>query len=68
MTLVSNDIFMKSWAIAARHLARGQRDPTLMIADAIAQERGLPVTLPDPAPRQTVTIEDPAPLRAANEA
>lgn len=43
--MISDEIYMKSWAIAARHLARGQRDPTLMIADAIAQERGLPTAL-----------------------
>lgn len=28
-----------AWSIAARHLARGQKDPVLMIAEGIEEER-----------------------------
>jgi len=38
-TAFSDDIEMTAWAIAARHMTAGQKDPTKMIADAIRQER-----------------------------
>jgi hypothetical protein len=33
------DVLQIAWAISARHLVAGQKDVTLMIADAIMQER-----------------------------
>jgi hypothetical protein len=33
------DVLQIAWAISARHLVAGQKDVTLMIADAIVQER-----------------------------
>ncbi|MCB5203567.1 hypothetical protein LH464_13905 [Neorhizobium sp. T786] len=33
------DIQMTAWAIAAKHLTRGQKDVTKMIADALVIER-----------------------------
>jgi hypothetical protein len=34
-----DDVLLTAWAIAARHLAKRQKDPTLMIAEGIMQER-----------------------------
>lgn len=35
----SVNIMNAAWAVAARHLCRGQRDPVEMIAEAIEAER-----------------------------
>jgi len=37
--MISDETAMMAWSISARHLARGQRDPTTMVAEAIALER-----------------------------
>lgn len=37
--MASEDIERAAWVISARHLARGQKDVTLMIVDAIRIER-----------------------------
>jgi hypothetical protein len=34
-----SDVLQASWAIAAKHLAKGQKDPILMVAEGIMQER-----------------------------
>lgn len=34
-----DDVLQASWAIAAKHLAKGQKDPTLMVAEGIMKER-----------------------------
>lgn len=39
MTHYPDDVLQIAWAISARHLVAGQKDVTLMIADAIMQER-----------------------------
>lgn len=39
MTQYPDDVLQIAWAISARHLVAGQKDVTLMIADAIMQER-----------------------------
>lgn len=33
------EITATAWTLSARHMARGQRDPTIMVAEAIALER-----------------------------
>ncbi len=37
--MYSDDVLQSAWAIAARHLAKGQKDPILMVAEGIMQER-----------------------------
>lgn len=37
--MIPDEITRKAWSLAARHLARGQRDPTKMVAEAISLER-----------------------------
>lgn len=37
--MIPDEIAAEAWTISARHLARGQRDPTMMVAEAIALER-----------------------------
>jgi hypothetical protein len=37
--MYSNDVLQMAWAISSRHLAKGQKDPTLMVAEGIMQER-----------------------------
>lgn len=37
--MIPEKIARAAWSLAARHLARGQRDPTKMVAEAIALER-----------------------------
>lgn len=37
--MVPDDIARAAWSLSARHLARGQRDATKMVAEAIALER-----------------------------
>ncbi|WP_192370773.1 hypothetical protein [Ensifer sp. ENS07] len=37
--MIPDEIAQEAWSLSARHLARGQRDPTKMVAEAIAQER-----------------------------
>lgn len=37
--MIPDEIAGAAWSLSARHLARGQRDPTLMIAEAITLER-----------------------------
>ncbi len=37
--MIPDEITAAAWTISARHLARGQRDPTMMVAEAIALER-----------------------------
>lgn len=37
--MMSEDIVQAAWSISAQHLARGQRDPTKMVAEAILLER-----------------------------
>jgi hypothetical protein len=34
-----DDITREAWAIVAEHMTRGQKDPTLMVADGIRLER-----------------------------
>jgi hypothetical protein len=34
-----DDITREAWAIVADHMTRGQKDPTLMVADGIRLER-----------------------------
>lgn len=38
-TIYPPDILQQAWFIAAKHLSRGEKDVTKMIADAIVQER-----------------------------
>ncbi len=40
-----SDLERTAWSIAARHLARGQKDPVKMISEAIEQERARCVDL-----------------------
>ncbi|QRI62533.1 hypothetical protein JQ506_16990 [Shinella sp. PSBB067] len=40
-----SDVEQTAWSIAARHLARGQKDPVKMICEAIEQERNRCVEL-----------------------
>jgi hypothetical protein len=37
--MIPEDITETAWSLSARHLARGQSDPTKMVAEAIALER-----------------------------
>lgn len=37
--MTPHKIAREAWSVAARHLARGQRDPAKMIAEAISRER-----------------------------
>lgn len=37
--MMPEDIAQAAWSISARHLARGQRDPIQMVAEAILIER-----------------------------
>lgn len=37
--MIPDEIAQEAWSVAARHLARGQRDPTKMVAEAIALEQ-----------------------------
>lgn len=37
--MIPDEIAGTAWRVAARHLARGQRDPVKMVAEAIATER-----------------------------
>lgn len=36
---IPEDIMMLAWVITARHLTRGQKDVTKIVADAIWEER-----------------------------
>lgn len=38
-SVFGSDAERAAWSIAARHLARGQKDPVKMICEAIEQER-----------------------------
>lgn len=37
--MFEDDITRAAWIIAAKHIARGQKDPTHMIAEGIRSER-----------------------------
>ncbi|MBZ7927089.1 hypothetical protein LAC81_34595 (plasmid) [Ensifer adhaerens] len=37
--MIPDEISIAAWSLSARHLVRGQRDPALMVAEAIAMER-----------------------------
>ncbi|KQU79314.1 hypothetical protein ASD00_36265 [Ensifer sp. Root31] len=37
--MAADDIAQLAWTVTARHLMRGQRDPTQMVVDAISVER-----------------------------
>jgi len=37
--MIPEEIYRAAWSLSARHLLRGQRDPTLMVAEAIVLER-----------------------------
>lgn len=34
-----DDVLQTAWSVTARHLAKGQEDPVLMVAEGIMQER-----------------------------
>jgi hypothetical protein len=58
-----DDVMMSAWAIAAKHLTRGQKDVTRMIAEGIQQERKRCVELMQSAlgsdAQIAVFVEDP---------
>ena len=37
--MIPEDVTVAAWKVSARHLLRGQKDPTTMIAEAIMAER-----------------------------